>query len=225
MFGSVLPGAGERPLSYVIEASFRPQDPTITQLRAFLAADNGVALDQASRLWDLYCSGSIRSAADMFRRLPQGGLRALLCGRLEAPLAATIAAAFLVRAGPLLESAGSEFDPDAAWLRDLAERFPEYPDGLVLRTQRRRLAPALADITALARRDLPLLGESVAYATAQTEAALADVTLDAAVRAALTDLARRLRRATRHMQPGGLFAVYAGPAESITPALVVAPTA
>ena len=213
--GVVLPTDPAGPLIYRIEAEIERLDgPSLysrrlLRLDARLAPSTGGPAGEAARLWRTYATADAEAAVDV---LEAGGLRTLGRGKLESPLAATIAALVLLGAGRLdfLEN----------WLPSLAERFPDRPDGAVLMAERilRRepdreaaVAGAVHWLARLNDHGLPVTAETLSYALSQTERLnrvrhLIPETLVTGFDA----LRDRLGAALVAFRPNGLFTSYAG---------------
>lgn len=192
------------------------QDHPVVRLDAALALDNPAGLGTAARLWERYRTTNIAEAA---AAIDLGFLEAMLQAKGASPLAATVAAALLLRAGRL--------DLLHDWPRNLADWFPEMPDGPVLwleQTWRQTAGePEQADVDrwlALAERGLPTLADAFGYAVQQAADLAAMDILDADRRQRVQETAEHLRPAARFFRSGGLFATFAGPAAEVTPDLV-----
>ncbi len=165
-------------------------------------------------MWRTYQDrNAIASVQDLDLRLLEDALQ----GKVANPLAAAIARLVLLRA--------RRFDLlHDRWLRNLSDWFPDLPDGAVLWAEQLRLqggrdrgrsaAERLEYLARLEEQGLPRLAEVLPMARRHL-AELAGVD-----GARVQPLVSCIGDALRFLRPGGLFAVFAGPAGSLRPALV-----
>ncbi len=213
--GVVLPTDPAGPLTYRIEAEIERLDGPdlhgrrLLRLDARLAPSTEGPAGEAARLWRTYATADAEAAVAV---LEAGSLRKLARGELESPLAATIAALVLLRAGrlDLLEN----------WLPKLAERFPDRPDGAVLtaewilRRESDRAAAAAGAVHRLVRLNehgLPVTAETLSYALSQAEwLNRARHLIPEALVTGFDTLRDRLEHALIAFRPNDLFTSYAG---------------
>jgi hypothetical protein len=206
VFAVVLPG-DRVPPKFVLEIDFEPgEHARFVSVQAGLG-ENAGPLATASKMWERYRNVSALEAVNSVDMLT---LERVLGTKVESPLAATIAALVLLRAGRLELLHG--------WLENLAKWFPERPDGAVLQAEQLRREEA-ADPNAAARiepwtlqlleRGLPQLSETFAMAASQVDQLLrADG--GGSRRDELARLDRQLDEAVRHFRSGGLFTAFSG---------------
>ena len=186
----------------------------ISAVEARLSPLNDGMLGRIAGIWDAYETQNVTVAV---RELDVGGLREIVLSKRDFPLAATVAAVLLLRARRL------DLLP-ASWLANLSDWFPDNPDAAVLRVERERLevvgttqhAVAFEQLGRLSARGLPRLAELLPAAWRQL-AELGEHQPATPWRPALQE---QLRRAMGYHRPGGLFAVYASPVDSLDVALV-----
>jgi len=167
-------------------------------------------LAKAYELWEKYRSVNAGEAADL---IDMGLLEQILRGKVESPLAATIASIILLRAG--------RYELLHDWLENLASSFPG-PDGPVLRAEqlmrqaRTGASPLRAAywLSQLPNRRLPETAETMSFLTTQLETLLRRADLGE-VRKLLEQVQAGMTEALRYLRSGGLFVTYAGP--NITP--------
>ncbi|MBL8540127.1 MAG: caspase family protein [Betaproteobacteria bacterium] len=179
----------------------------LSRLDAYLSLRNTGLLGAAAEMWSRYRTADVGEAVSAFELTT---LEQMVREKLDSPLAATVAGIILLRANRL--------DRLYDWLRNLANWFPERPDGSALWAEQLMRRPAerkqaiseaadyLADLTT---RGLPHTAEGLSYAVR-----LADVLvrLEQKVpqREKLEALAQRIQNALPFFRPGGLFAAYGG---------------
>jgi hypothetical protein len=208
-FGVVLPGDLGVSTRYLLKVNLGRAETggrSIASIEASLARDNAGLLGNAYRLWERYRTVS---ALDAAQSADMTVLEEVLRAKLESPLAATIAAIVLLRAGrdDLLHD----------WLQNLSNWFPNNPDGPVLEAERlirqaRRGASVLRAahwIKLLTNRGLPRTAETISFLTTQLELLLdrRDIGDD---RLSLEQVQSGLQNALRYLRSSGLFAIYAG---------------
>lgn len=213
--GVVLPTDPAGPLTYRIEADIERLDGPnlysrrLLRLDAWIAPSTTGAAGDAARLWRTYATADVDAAVGAFET---GQLRELVRQKLDSPLAATIAALVLLRAGrlDLLES----------WLRNLADWFQRLPDGAVLWAEqilrqepdrKAAVAKATESLVRLVERGLPVTAEALSYAATQTERLhRARDLIPENLITGFDTLRERLDTALVCFRPGGLFTSYAG---------------
>jgi caspase domain-containing protein len=197
-----------------------PWPPPILSFDAVVSAKNPGPLSEAAQLWDLYRARSAAGALQVLEQDQFQTLHEILRGKVDSPLAATIAAIVLVRAERL------DLVP-AQWLQNLTEWFPERPDGLVLWAEQllsrgstpdtSRAAGVLVD---LLRRGLPTTAECLALARRQVDDLLRFEQLEARVVSALRILQAAIAHGLPSLHSSGLFVSHSGLSDDITPELV-----
>lgn len=209
--GVILPALGQA-ASYRVEAELATTnwgDVTFLRLEANLSRSNAGPLGDAARLWERYRTADV---AEAISGIDLGALRDTVRGKQQSPLAATVAALVLLRANRL------ELISD--WLGDLADWFPQLPDGAVLWAEQRMrqqsdralaVSEAAASLCRLDERGLPFTSEAMSYA-ASLAARLGRVAhlVPDAVRERFDRVCERIAEALVYFRPGGLFAAYAG---------------
>ncbi len=230
-FGFVLPSDLEVAPLYLLELHIeRPANtgPRLTYVDLRLARNNSSPpLSLASELWDKYRAADIKAATDGDRQLMT---EALLGVKFRSPLAATLGGLLLLRAW----HKGIPLD----WLNNLAEYFPDRPDGIVLwveqcmRTAPDELRPAIDRLRELHQRGLPHTSEALQYAARQVHEVLSfelvqaypDEEQRAAAAAELEELQQRLEVAMRVLGQSSCFAVFVGSPAAISPELILPST-
>ena len=221
-FGCVL--AGDHPVTpvYEIELGVGLVEPPgaprpITRLEAGLSPRTNGPTAPVAEAWQTYEVHNLARAVD---DIDLGLMTDVLEGKMQSPLAATVAAHLLLKARR------RELFPES-WLRNLSNWFPLQPDGAVLWAEALgRTAPAgdpaavtaerLENLSRLAQRGLPHLSEVLSLAMGQLE----DLAAVGPLPGVLPQVAERIGQAMRFFRPGGLFAVFAGPPDAIGPHLV-----
>jgi hypothetical protein len=173
-------------------------------------------LGQAATLWELYRHESVQRAAES---IDLGKMRELVQGKMNSPLAATIAGIVLLRA--------SRTDLIHDWLANLADWFPWLPDGTVLRVEQllndgggQVPSEAIERFLSLGHRDLPRTADALAMASRQASDLDQFADLHPLQRESLGALRTRLQHAIASQRPGGLFACYMGPKGTLSPNLI-----
>ncbi len=212
--GVVLPADHAGELVYRLAAdvlridSSTEWDRRLLRLDAWLAPSSVGLAGQAAELWRTYASADVGAAVGEFEA---GALRGMVRQKLLSPLTATIAALVLLRANRL--------DLVADWLRNLADWFPDLPDGAVLwaeqvlrqepdRAQAVRLATV--SLVRLNERGLPFTAEGFSYAASLVERLRRTELMPDELRERFEMLAERIDQALVWFRPNGLFAAYAG---------------
>ncbi len=208
--GLLLPSLGE-PVRYQIEAEIATigGEASFARLEATLASGNAGPLREAARLWEQYATTDVEAAIN---GIDLGALRAAVLGKHSSPLAAAVAALVLLRIDRL--------DLIHDWLGNLADWFPQLPDGAVLwaeqqmrqRTDRpQAIADAAASLCRLDERGLPFTSEALSYA-ASLAARLdrAGDQVPPGLRERLGRVRAQIDEALVYFRPGGLFTAYAG---------------
>jgi hypothetical protein len=201
------------------------QGVVLAGLDVSLASSNKGVMGEAATLWNRYRASDISKEGTPTEL---NLLERLLFDKCESPLAATVAALLLLRSRRL--------DLMHDWLGNLANWFPDRPDGWViwvehlLRTKRDEgLDLAIDGFLNLEHLPLPLTAEALGHAARQVEELLAfafppsdSQTDDQRERhKALKRLQYRLNRALAMLPPGGFCAVFIGQKEAITPDLIL----
>jgi hypothetical protein len=207
-----------------VEMEFQFNPGVIKRFDVSLSPDNQTCLGRIGKLWDIY---NEISAHEALRRLDQildvhlDHLEELLLRKNESPLSATVAGVILLRA--------RRWDKLHDWLRNLANRFPEIPDGLVLWAEQCLRQPgsnhrkeAIEYFLRLDSKPLPGLVEPLGYALRQAEDFSRDPEYDN-YHDAITRIHGRLAKAVTMFRPGGLLATFAGPTAELSPE-ILAPT-
>jgi hypothetical protein len=214
-FGAVLPSDRGRPVRYIVEFDLEYRDPPavddrrVSRFEADLAADPHSPAGIAAGLWRIYNVSNAATAAQWLQ--DQQLAERLLYEKFESPLAASIASLVLLRA--------NRFDLMHDWVRNLANWYPEIPDGAVLWAEqvlrRSRTPDALREaaryLLMLDERGLPLLAETLGVASRQL--ALLQTRFDVLDAPTLTGLKRlneRFAEALVYFRPDGLFSVFSG---------------
>ncbi|MBO0950128.1 caspase family protein [Fibrella forsythiae] len=190
-------------------------DGHVPDLQANLAHGSGGSLSRIADLWEKYQTVDVSSAADM---VDMDFLHGALQQKMASPFAALVGATVLLQA--------RRYDlAEGDWLRNLANWFPELPDGLVVRNQWLAQTSAsdsrdeqIANVLLLHGRGIPYTGEAFSLAVLQLDRLLESDVPDARQQRALKRVHGQLREALRYFRPGGLLAVYAGKPGSFTPA-------
>jgi hypothetical protein len=225
----VLPGDEAAPPRYTIEIDVDESpirgELIITDFDVVLSPDNPERLGQAAALWSEFRAGDIDKAATPEEMQL---LERALADKVRSPLAATVAALLLLRAW--------RHDLLHDWPRNLAEGFPDRPDGCVvwaeqlLRTTNRESPAAVVPwLLRLQERGLPHTAEGLTHAARQVPELLRFAFSDPSVLRAeqreqydrLTALGKRLRQAMTAFRPGGLCTTFIGRKELVTPALLI----
>jgi|GEM_PF-2173541 len=201
------------------------QELFIAGLDVSLANSNEGVMQEAAKLWNRYRGNDISKDGTPAEF---GLLERLLFGKCESPLAATVAALLLLRS--------RRFDLMHDWLGNLANWFPDRPDGWVIwveqllrAKQDEGLDLAINGFLNLEHLDLPLTAEALGHAARQVGELLAFAfppseswTEDQLKKhKALKRLQVRLNRALAMLRPGGFCAVFFGPKEAISPDLLL----
>lgn len=199
----------------------------ITGLDVSLADSSPWWQGEAAQLWNQYRWSDIRTKGEPSEF---SLLENLLRYKRLSSLSATVAALLLLRA--------SRPDLLHDWLKNLANWFPDRPDGWViwveqlLRTkQERGLEQAIDAFLKLECLPLPHTSEGLGHALRQVEELLQfgfskPENLTAEQRSRYERLKRiqhRLNKALTLFRPGGFSAVFIGPAEVVTPELILPP--
>lgn len=219
----VLSGDRHTPPIFSIEFDVSFDDGSgrrLSRLDAYLSLRNTGLLGAAAEMWSRYRTADVGEAVSAFELTT---LEQMVREKLDSPLAATVAGIILLRANRL--------DRLYDWLRNLANWFPERPDGSALWSEQLMRRPAdrvqalseAADYLAdLNKRGLPHTGEALSYA-----ARLADVLvrLEQKVlqREKVEALAQRIQNALPFFRPGGLFTAYGSLPADTNPAELIGP--
>lgn len=179
-------------------------------------SDSKTRTARAAKLWRFYQDENVDRAARYFEG---SELRNILYDKVQAPLAATIAALVLLRADRL--------DLMSDWAQNLANWFDYLSDGSVIWAeqvwrQRGEGESALLDIAqplaTLEENGLPMTGEALGYAVGLVDRIAPDVPdLPEELRASIQTVQDRLHGALRFFRPGGLFASFSGFDENTIP--------
>jgi hypothetical protein len=218
-YACVLPGDAVDTPRYRLEWSTGIRDNVghVTRLEAILSPSNTGALKEAATLWELYqaldLTGTLKST-DLLR------LEERLRDKIDSPLAAVVAGTVLLRL--------RRHDLLHGWLRNLANWFPDIPDGPVLwaeqmlQTDGRAIEnrTLLEFVLQLRTRGLPYTSEALGYADQQVRRLLQATTPTPPERDELETLRDRIDRALRYFQSGGLFAVFLGSSTAVTADLI-----
>ncbi len=201
--------------AYTMELA-RNEQRQITQFDVGLAVNSSGSLRAAARLWRRYQIADIQAALSEF---DTSQLQQMVEQKISSPLAATVSALVLLRA--------NQQDRLHDWLRNLANWFPELPDGAVLwavhclRSRQADRAAAVQESTEyllrLRKSPLPFTGEALSYAATTCEQLLQERELPPHTIRELKELQQRLATALRWFNPGALFCSYIGFAEQQIP--------
>jgi hypothetical protein len=191
----------------------------IIRLNASLSPDNEEFLGEMAKLWEKYQDVSITEAVEA---LDVRKAEEALFEKLQSPLAATVAGLILVRAHRL--------DLLHTWLRNLANWFPDRPDGPVLWVEQllQQSSDSNSAVTAdyvdyiwkLCDRGLPQTAEAFGYAVRQVEVVLWLDDLSPTQKRDLELLQQKLHQALPFFRTGGLFSTFAGRKGELSPNLV-----
>ena len=218
-FACVLPGGAGR---YELEIDLDHMNPadvyepsSVARVAAGLSPSAQGVVGTVAAIWQTYQTHNAATAAEQIHLDILGDA---VEGKVDSPLAATVAATVLLRVRRL-----DLLRRD--WLRNLSNWFPELADPPVLWAEQLRLqhdpvtgfdaGERLMHLERLVQRGLPMLSEVLPVAGRQ----LAE--LDGAAGPELASLRRRIDTAMRYFRPGGMFAVFsAASAGALTPDLV-----
>ena len=189
----------------------------MTRLEAKLSPSNEGTLREAAALWELY------QAVDLAGALESKDLQTLeqtLRDKVDSPLAAVIAGTILLRL--------REHNRLHNWLANLTKWFTSIPDGptlcaeQMLQTQEGAIEkPELLELVLQLRtRGLPYTSEALGYADQHVRRLLQAESPTAAQRKKLEGLRDQIHRAVRFFRSGGLFAVFVGDSQAVTPELI-----
>lgn len=227
VFACVLPGDEYAHPRFTLEINFEYQQLDehglfvrgrwISSLVVSLARDNQGPLNRAANLWEKYSRLNVTEA---LQELDAQQAETLVYGKVESPLAATVAAIVLLRA--------SRPDQLHDWLRNLANWFPDRPDGPVLWVEQllRQNPTSMPSgeaanwLLQLQERGLPHTSEALGYAVQQIRSLFALATLEPSQQSQLVDLQQRLDTAMRFFRPAGLFSVFSANDGTLTPRIV-----
>jgi hypothetical protein len=180
-----------------------------TRFEASLATSNPGPLGEAARLWQKYRNGDLGEAIRVFEE-DASNLREIVRAKLDDPLAALVAAVVLMR--------GRRSDLLNDWLFNLANWFPQLPDGCILWSEHLMRKQAASDqekqgsarsLSLLASRPLPFTSEGFSYASRLVRLFTGIKSSYAGEFVApLYLLADRLEQAVPYLRPGGLFTTY-----------------
>jgi hypothetical protein len=203
----VLPADQGREVRYLVECVVRGDPSTMTQLAASLADENGALLSCAHEMWRHYQVADLSGAVSEYNA---GELRDVVRQKLDSPLAATVAALVLLRAG--------RGDLIGDWIENLATLFPRWPDGAVLRAEqlmradprdRANVGRAAQWLAELGVRGLPLTAECLSLAASLADLLLSMEHLVPQV-ADVRPLKEHLQMVMPFFQPNGLCTVLHG---------------
>ncbi len=196
----------------------------ISGLDVVLSDSSSEVLGRAATVWNKYRGIDIENGASPEEYLL---LEKALGDKTVSPLAATMAALLLLRA----------WRPDLLhnWSRNLAEWFPDRPDGCViwaeqlLRTEQdKKLGEAIDWLLKLEQRSLPHTSDALGHAARQVGELLkfavpkSNGTNEQQRRyEGLKKLQKRLNRALSVFRPGGLCAVFIGTKDAVTTQLIL----
>ncbi len=223
-FGFAIPIDSETNPKFLVEIDFDFDPGIIRRLDVTLSIENPDFLGKAALMWRTYDQKSARDAADAFPVLfpdHEAILQDLMYAKMTSPLSAAVAGAILLRA--------RRWDLLHDWLRNLANWFPQIPDGPVLwaeqclrnPNQPWGMAEALEYTLRLDESSLPLMVDAAGYALRQVEDSLGIYVYSIEVRDKLERIHQRLKPAISMLRTGGLFAVYADPSGQLGPEVVL----
>jgi Caspase domain len=193
-----------------------PGKAAVTDIDVDLAADGPGALARAARLWQRYRYTDPATAADAVSEEDISDASLVVMTKKatpHSPFGAVVAGLVLLRAGRL--------DRVSNWLGNLADWFPDLPDGAALWAEQLSrqghsddAERALEDLNE--RRTLPTTGEALSYADGLVRA------LPSRSRA-VAQLSERVRAVLPHYRPGGLLVTLFDAERRIEPGLVGRP--
>jgi hypothetical protein len=191
----------------------------IVQLESQLG-DQGGALACAAKLWRRYTTEHVAAAV---QESETKELRAVIEKKIKSPLAATVAALVLLRANRLDRL-------PQAWLKNLADWFPQLPDGAILYAERRlrekqttktgatrALEEAAEYLLMVSERGIPRTCEAFDYAISLVARLKDRKELTATIRDGLSKLDHHLDNAFAFYRTGGLFSSFAGMPPNLDP--------
>lgn len=191
----------------------------ITSLEAGLAEQEG-PLGVAANMWRSYSTEHLAAGV---AETDASKLKAILKEKTESPLAATVATLILLRANR------TDRLP-RKWVWNLANWFPELPDGPILLAEhilrektttgagaKQGMADAADSLSMVNDRGLPRTGEAFEYAAALVERLKKSDQVKPELRDRLAQFDARLDNAFAAYRPGGLFASFSNLPTNITP--------
>ena len=222
-FGCALPIDLETNPKFLVELDFDFNPGITTPPGCRTLARQPGFLGKAALMWRTYDQESARDAAEAFPVLfpnHAGILEDLLYSKMSSPVSAAVAGAILLRA--------HRWNLLHDWFRNLANAFRWIPDGPILWAEQclRQpnhpwgMAEALEYTLRLDELPLPLMVDAAGYALRQVEDSLGIYVYSLEVRDKLERIHQRLKRAIGMLRTGGLFAIYAGPADQLGPDVV-----
>ena len=194
----------------------------------------------AARLWNKYRHHSKLAAleSDDLRRLEE-----LVKQKFETQYGAVVGALVLLRSG--------EYERLHNWVRNLANRFPDIPDGSILWMEQMTyqsegdlfvegaddkfmrnipqsswMSPlqgrkVVDYLLDLKSRGLPYTSEGLGYAETLVDEFIKYAELSDIEKDDLNLIQKKIKKALKYFRPGGLFCVFAGKKEDINPELVI----
>ena len=210
--GVVLPADGQE-LKYEFE--FDIEGGTFKRFACNLSRDNPPLYKMVAKAWNEYRNSGMEEAL-YFMLAPESAknLEAVLSEKTKSPLSAAIATLLLVKS--------RHWERLHDWPRNLANWFPQLSDGCVLWAEQLLVsggdsAEALRYLLMLKDRRLPVLSPVLAMAYSrlrefQEELVPANPYVDA--------LIQRMRIPVLTTRSGGLFTVFIGEPDQISPAMV-----
>lgn len=209
--GCVLPAdRSGRPrylLEFQVELDPGDNELTLRRLVGSFSPESPGPLAAAARLWERYRDADVSQAVSDFEL---GELEQMVRGKMESPMAATVAGLVLLRANRL--------DLLHGWLRNLANWFDMLPDGAVLWAEQimreeedraRAIATAVDYLGLLEARGLPFTSEAFSYAASLVaRLSPAAVQLPAGPRRRFEKVRAQVEAAVAFFRPGGLFTSY-----------------
>jgi hypothetical protein len=255
--GCLVPGDRHAPPRYVLEFDVQFEEKSgggrrITRLDSYLSRSSPLTLQQtAAELWQRYRTSDIGEVISAFEHssvhdemkelhewlrhdsspdLTEKQLRSLhdaVRSKMESPLAATIASLILFRA--------NRFDLLHNWVRNLANWFPERPDGAVLWAEQvmrqeedrdKAIAEAAEYITRLLDHGFPQTSEGMAYAASLIDRLMKSIDrVPQELQLRLERLHGNMENTLIYFRPGGLFCSYAAFEPNIDPMALIGSTA
>lgn len=189
----------------------------LSRMDVSLSQTNNGLLGYASVMWDRYEQTNASAASnqmdpDLVYADDAKILEDFIAHKKWSPISAAVGTLILLRARQW-----EKLHND--WVRNLANWFPEFPDGAVLWTEQCLQQPqpiekpmdALSYLLRLENGPLPLFGETLGYAARQVHVFLSTDGLSTAEEQGLQKIRLRLDRVLAWYRPGGLFATFAGP--------------
>jgi hypothetical protein len=227
-FGVIVPGVHQNVrFQLTLELSQNDVHPEVghfTRVALNLAEGSEKPYATLARAWNAYRNATLTSATEIILS-PESAqdLERVLFEKVEAPLGAAIAGLLLVK--------GQVWPRLHHWLRNVSFQFPWFADGAALRAEQMlRQHPsepgarkeALEHLLQLDQRELPILAEVLGMTYSRLlEFADDSELLTGKTRDIMTRLVERYRSAISNARPGGLFTVWAGARNTLSPEMIL----